>query len=141
MPFGVLLLIFILAVWNPASLALQASSRVWTIEMRSTLSLAFLAARLLLTSIGVAAGIALWRRRSGAVWLAKLSLMLFAIEAVVRLSSRVDLGTVPPGTRLPLALFVVVHNSAWYLYLHLSRRVSAVYGLESQSQSSSSARL
>ena len=136
MPLGVLLLIFILAVWNPASLALQASSRVWTIEMRSTLSLAFLAVRIILTSFGIAAGIALWLGRPGAVWLAKLSLMLFAIEAVVRLSSRVDLGTVPPGTRLPLAIFVVLHNAAWYLYLHFSRRVRAVYGLESQSQSS-----
>ena len=141
MPLGVLLLIFILAVWNPASLALQASSKVWTIEMRSTLSLAFLAVRLILTSVGVAAGFALWLRRPGAVWLAKVSLMLFAIEAVVRLSSRVDLGTVPPGTRLPLAVFVVLHNSAWYLYLHFSRRVRAVYGLESQSQSSSNVRL
>ena len=141
MPIGVLLLIFILAVWNPASLALQASSRVWTIEMRSTLSLAFLAVRLILTSIGVAAGIALWLRRPGAVWLAKLSLMLFAIEAVVRLSSRVDLGTVPPGTRLPLAIFVVLHNAAWYLYLHFSRRVRTFYGLESQSQSNSRVRL
>ena len=80
---------------------------------------------------------ALWLRRPGALWLAKLSLALFGLEAVVRLSSRVDLGSAPPGTRLPLAIFVVVHNAAWYLYLQISRRVRAAYGLESQSQSSS----
>jgi hypothetical protein len=94
----------------------------------------FLAGRLIITSVGVSAGIALWVQRPGAVWLAKLSLMLFGIEAVVRLSSRVDLGSAPPGTRLALALFIVLHNAAWYLYLQISRRVHAAYGLESQSR-------
>lgn len=134
MPPGILLLIVILAIWNPASLALQAASAVGNVGTRPTLSLVFLAARLLITGVGVAAGMALWRRRPGAVWLAKLSLMLFGIEAVARLASRSDLGSAPPGTRLPLAIFIVVHNAGWYLYLHLSRRVRAVYGLESHSQ-------
>jgi hypothetical protein len=133
-PPWILPLIFILTIWNPATLALQAASSVWNIGARSTLSLLFLAVRLVITSVGVAAGMALWLRRPGAVWLAKLSLMLFGIEAVVRLSSRVDMGQAPPGTRLPLAVFVVLHNAAWYLYLHLSRRVRAVYDLESQSR-------
>jgi hypothetical protein len=68
------------------------------------------------------------------VWLAKLSLMLFGVEAVLRLSTRVDLGSAPPGTRLPLALVIILHNAAWYLYLQISRRVHAAYGLESQSR-------
>ena len=76
-PLWILPLIFILTIWNPATLALQAASIVWNIGTRSTLSLVFLAARLVITSVGVAAGIALWLRRPGAVWLAKLSLMLF----------------------------------------------------------------
>ena len=132
MPPGILLLVFILAVWNPASLAFHAASTVGSVDTRSTLSLVFLAVRLILTSVGVAAGIALWLRRPGAVLLAKLSLMFFGIEAVVRLSSRADMGNAPPGTRLPLAVFIVLHNAAWYLYLHLSSRVRAVYGLESR---------
>ena len=135
MPAAVLLLIFVLTVWNPASLALHASSIVWSIDTRSTLSLAFLLARLVITSIGIAAGIALWLRRPGAPSLAKTALVLFALEAVLRLSSRTDIRSAPPGTRLPLALFIIVHNAGWYLYLQLSDRVRAVYGLESQSQS------
>ncbi len=131
-PLWILPLIFILTIWNPAMLALQASSVVWSIGARSTLSLAFLIARLVITSIGIAAGLALWMRHAGAVPLAKLSLMLFGIEAVARLSTRVDLGSAPPGTRLPLAIFIIVHNAAWYLYLQLSRRVRDAYGLESQ---------
>jgi NADH:ubiquinone oxidoreductase subunit K len=136
-PLWILLLIFILTIWNPASLALHAASSVWNLSSRSTLSLIFLVVRLALTSVGVAAGMALWLRRPGAVWLAKLSLMLFAVEAVVRLSSRVDLGSAPPGTRLPLAVFIVLHNGAWYLYLQISGRVRVFYALESQSRSGS----
>jgi hypothetical protein len=133
-PLWILPLIFILTIWNPATLALHASSMVWTIGARSTLSLVCLAARLVITSVGVAAGLSLWLRRPGAVPLTKLSLLLFGIEAVLRLSSRVDLGRAPPGTRLPLAIFIILHNAAWYAYLHLSRRVRAAYGLESQSR-------
>lgn len=125
-------LIFLLTVWNPASLALHAASSVWDLGSRSTLSLLFLGARLAITSVGVAAGIALWLRRPGAVWLARLALVLFGIEAVARLSTRVDLSSAPPGTRLPAALFIVLHNAGWYLYLQISRRVRATYGLESQ---------
>ena len=66
-PLWILPLIFILTIWNPATLALQASSMVWNIGTRSTLSIVFLAARLVITSVGVAAGLALWLRRPGAV--------------------------------------------------------------------------
>ena len=130
-PLWIFPLVFILTIWNPATLALQAASMVWNISTRSTLSIVFLGARLVITSVGVAAGMALWLRRPGAVWLAKLALMLFGIEAVARMSSQVDVGSAPPGTRLPLALVIILHNSAWYLYLQISRRVRAAYGLES----------
>jgi hypothetical protein len=134
MPVGILFLIFILTIWNPANLALQAASTLASIETRSTVSIVFLGVRLLITSVGVAAGIALSLRRPGAVWLTKLALALVAIEAIARLSTRVDLGSAPPGTRLPLAIFVIAHNAAWFAYLRLSRRVEAAYGLESQSR-------
>jgi hypothetical protein len=128
-----LILILLLTVWNPASLALHASRMVWDLNARSTLSLGFLGARLMITGIGVAAGLALSKRRPGAVWLAQLALVLFAVEAVLRLSTRVDLSTAPPGTRLPRAVFLLLHNAGWFLYLQKSRRVTNTYHLESQS--------
>lgn len=132
MPVGILLLVFILTVWNPATLALHAASTVGHIDSRSTLSLIFLGARVAITSVGIAAGIALARRRPGAIAITKLALALFGIEALLRLSTRIDLGSAPPGARLPLALFIILHNAAWYLYLQRSRRVRAWYDLESQ---------
>jgi hypothetical protein len=90
-----------------------------------------MAVRLVVTGIGVAAGLALLMLRPWAVQLTKIALMLFGVEAVIRLSTRVDLSEAPPGTRLPLALLLIAHNAAWYLYLQKSRRVRALYGLES----------
>jgi hypothetical protein len=124
-----LVLCLLLTVWNPASLALTAASSVADLSARSIPSVCFLAARFVVTSFGVAAGRALWLQRPGAVWLAKWSLTLFGIEAAARLSTRVDLSAAPPGTRLPLAIFLILHNAAWYLYLQKSRRVRAIYGL------------
>ena len=82
MPAGILFLIFILTIWNPANLALQAASTSANIRSRSTLSLVFLVARLLITSVGRGRGhraLAAAARRG--IWLAKLALALFAIEA------------------------------------------------------------
>jgi hypothetical protein len=127
-----LLLCILLTVWNPATLALVAASRVEGPGTTSHLALTLLAVRLVVTSVGVAAGLALWHKRAGAVTLAKASLMLSALEVVGRLSARPGSSDAPPGTRLPLALALIVYNGAWYLYLEKSRRVRATYGLESR---------
>jgi hypothetical protein len=126
-----LLLCILLTVWNPARLAIVAASRVGSAAAITTLGLMVLGFRLVVTSVGVAAGMALWHKRAGAIRFAKVSLMLSAIEAVARLSTRVGLSEAPPGTRLPLALALIFYNAAWYLYLEKSRRVKATYGLES----------
>jgi len=74
-----LLLCVILTVWNPASLALRLASIVANFSSQSGVSLLFLAARFFITSIGVAAGLALLMRRPWAVTLAKAALILFCI--------------------------------------------------------------
>jgi hypothetical protein len=125
-----LLLCLLLAIWNPATLAVTAAGRIGTAVPPSTLVLVLLAVRLVVTGIGVAAGMALWHKRVGAVRLAKMSLVLSAVEIVGRLSTRDGLSEAPPGTRLPLAIALIVFNAAWYMYLEKSRRVRVTYGLE-----------
>ena len=117
-----LVLCILLTVWNPATLAFVAASAVG--NTKTPLALSLLGIRLVVTSVGVAAGLALWNKRLGSVKFAKVSLMLSGIEVVVRLSTRVGLSQAPPGTRLPLALALIVYNGVWYLYLEKSRRVS-----------------
>jgi NADH:ubiquinone oxidoreductase subunit K len=127
-----LLLCILLTVWNPAALALVAASRLESAGTASTLALIVLGVRLAVTSVGLAAGLALWHKRAGAVTLARASLMLSGLEVVARLSTRLGLSAAPPGTRLPLALASIAYYGAWYLYLEKSRRVRATYGLESR---------
>jgi hypothetical protein len=126
-----LFLCILLTIWNPATLAIVAASRVGSVAPPPALALILLTLRLVVTSIGVAAGISLWHKRAGAVQLAKASLVLSAIEVIGRLSTRVGLSEAPPGTRLALAIALILFNAAWYLYLEKSRRVRATYGLES----------
>ena len=127
-----LLLCAVLAVVNPATLAVVAASRVGGSVPPSTLVLTLLVVRLVVTGVGVAAGMALWHKRAGAVQLAKASLVLSSLETVGRLSTRVGFSETPPGLRLPLAIAVILFNAAWYLYLEKSRRVTATYALESR---------
>ncbi|MSO55795.1 MAG: hypothetical protein EXQ55_02575 [Acidobacteria bacterium] len=125
------ILCLFLTVWNPAIVALRLASSVANLSAQTALSLVLLAVRLVVTSVGVAAGFSLWLRRPWAAQLAKTALILVTIEAVVRLSTRIGLSEAPPGTRMPLAILTILHNAAWYLYLHKSRRVRAMYNLES----------
>ena len=126
-----LLLCVVLTGVNPATLAVVAASRVGGSVPPSALALTLLAVRLVVTSVGVAGGMALWHKRTGAVQLAKASLVLSGIEAAGRLSTRVGLSETPPGMRLPTAVAVIAFNAAWYFYLEKSRRVRATYRLES----------
>jgi hypothetical protein len=131
-PGWLFLLCILLTIWNPASFAVVAASQVAGGFPTSRVALLLLAGRLLATGIGVAAGMSLWNLRPGAVRLAKISLALSSADVVLRMASRMDLSGAPPGTRLPLAILTVAFNGAWYAYLEKSRRVRALYDLESR---------
>lgn len=124
-----LLLCLLLTIWEPASLALVAASRVAEVATGNLASMVLLLARLFVTAAGVAAGIALWRRHSHAVTLARAALVLSALEDVARIFSRYGASTAPPGTRLPVALFIVCYYAAWLAYLQKSKRVKSTFAL------------
>jgi len=110
-----LLLCVLLCVWEPANLALSASSDFGELATASLGALIFLLFRVCVAGVGVAAGLAMWNRRFHALPLAKTALSLSAAAAVVRLAWFP--GNVPPGLRLPIALLFLAYNAAWYTYL------------------------
>src|SRR4051812_8537454 len=78
-----LLFCVLLLLWGPASLGLVAANAVAALSVRG-LSLALvIAVRILVAAFGIAAGIALFTCRGGAVTLAKLALVLSAATDVI----------------------------------------------------------
>src|SRR5262245_13430319 len=73
-----LLLCALLLVWHPLSLGLAASSVLDRLPTRGLPLALVLLLRLLVTALGIAAGLALLARRGGAVALAKTALLASA---------------------------------------------------------------
>ena len=110
-----LILCLVLCVWEPLNLALSASSGINPITLGQTGRAVFLAFRIVVAGIGVAAGIAIWNGRSHGLTLAKTAFGLSAASALIQYAWFP--GNVPPDLRLPLALLFVAINAAWYAYV------------------------
>ena len=120
-PSGWLLILCVmLCIWEPLTLALEASAEIGPVTLGRIERAAFLTFRVFVAGVGVAAGVAIWNRQMHAFTLAQAALALSAAAAVIRLTWFP--GNVPPGMRLPVALLLVGYNCAWYLYLALSRK-------------------
>ena len=91
-----LVLCLMLLVWQPIDLALVASRLIDQIAFRGVSLALALAARVLVTSLGIAAGLALAGRRPGALALAKTALIASAATDVAMYST-----SYLPGNRMP----------------------------------------
>jgi len=118
-----LLLCLLLLVWQPASLAVGASSALDALPIRG-LSLALvLIAQLLVASVGIGAGLALVGRRPGAVALAKWSLGLSAaMDVFVYTTPFVPSNRMPGETPLVVTASLLYY-AIWLAYLVRSKRV------------------
>ena len=110
-----LLLCALLCVWEPVNLAWSVSGNITALATGSLARTVFLGFRVFVASIGLAAGLAIWRGHFHAFAFAKVALASSAIAAVVRFAWFP--GNVPPGLRLPYALLFIGYNAAWYAYL------------------------
>ncbi|HTK30029.1 MAG TPA: hypothetical protein VL309_10775 [Vicinamibacterales bacterium] len=117
----------VLLVWQPLSFGLLASAELDSVMRRGLPAAAVLAARLIVTALGVAAGLALLSRRPAAVALARLSLVCSA-------AADLFVYTTPyfPNNRAPgeTPLFVgasLAWYGLWLAYLARSRRVRLTY--------------
>jgi len=122
-----LILCALLLVWQPVTLGVAATTALHALPMRGLPLALLLAARVLATATGIAAGIAIVDRAGPALALARVALTL---------SAAVDLlvYTTPyfPNNRLPgeTPIFItasLANYVVWMLYLARSRRVRSTF--------------
>jgi hypothetical protein len=125
-----LLLCLLLLVWHPVGLALTTARSLTSLQMRGASMALVVLARLMVTGIGVAAGLALLGTRRGATTLARFSLGLSAAMDLF-----VYLTPFLPSNRLPgtTPLFIagsMTYYAIWIAYLMRSQRVRNTFPVE-----------
>lgn len=122
-----LVLTALLLVWRPVNAALVASGALAALSVRGpSLPLALIALTIV-TSFGVAAGIALASRRGPAVTMAQAALLLSAgMDLVVYLSPYFPSNRMPTDVPLYVGASLLYHG-VWLAYLARSRRVRHTY--------------
>lgn len=122
-----LVLCLLLLVWHPLNFAIAAAGALEALPLRGTPLALVLAARLLVTAAGIAAGIALLALRPAAVTLAIIALALSAAaDLFVYTTSYMPSNRLPGDTIWYVALSLLYHG-AWLLYLVRSARVRNTY--------------
>jgi hypothetical protein len=122
-----LLLVVLLLVWRPVNAAVVASNALSALSVRGpSLPLALIALTIV-TSFGVAAGIALATRRGPAVMMAQAALLLSAaMDLVVYLSPYFPSNRMPTDVPVYVGVSMLGHG-LWLAYLARSRRVQNSY--------------
>jgi len=113
----------VLIIWQPLSLGLIASSALRSLSVRGLPLALVLIGRLAVAAFGVAAGLALWRRRPGGVVLAKASLLLSAAADIFVYTTPYFPNNRPPGDTMLILIASLVWYGAWLMYLWRSKRV------------------
>lgn len=120
-------LAILLLVWQPLSLATTMSGLVDELSMRGA-GLGFvLLARLLAAGLGIAAGLALFQVKPGAVTLAKASLIVSAAVDVLVYVTPWSPNNRPPGDATIILIASLLYYASWFAYLARSKRVRATY--------------
>jgi len=128
LPAWLLVLCALLLVWQPISFALTASTLVDRVAIGGAPLAAILVARVLVTALGIAAGLALIRRRPAAVTLAKTALVASAgMDLIVYTTPYVPNDRAPGDTPIYVAASLLYH-AAWLAYLWRSTRVGDAFG-------------
>ena len=114
-------------VWQPVSVGLTASGALESIALGGFPLVLVLMLRLLVASFGVAAGLALFGLRAGAVTLARVALIAsMATDLFVYLTPYFPGNRAPGETPIFVAASLTYH-AGWILYLSRSRRVRATF--------------
>jgi hypothetical protein len=117
----------LLVVWQPLSLATTMSGLVDELSMRGAGLGFILLARLLAAGLGIAAGLALFQVKPGAVSLAKASLVVSAAVDVLVYATPWSPNNRPPGDATIILIASLLYYTAWFAYLARSKRVRATF--------------
>ena len=121
------LLCRVLVLWQPLSLGLVASSALNSLDIRGWPLALTIVGRVAVAAFGVAAGIALWNQRAGAVGLAKASLLLSAAEDVFVYATPYFPNNRPPGDTTLILGGSLLWYAVWLMYLWRSKRVQNTF--------------
>jgi hypothetical protein len=122
-----LLLILLLVVWGPLSLALVVSGALSALPVRGVPLGILLVWRVLVTAFGIAAGMALASQHAVAVRMATAALLLSAAtDLIVYLTPYFPSNRMPGDTPIYVAASLMYHG-VWIAYLLRSTRVRHTY--------------
>lgn len=125
--YPALVLAALLLVWQPLSLATTMSGLVDELSVRGAGLGFILLLRLLAAGLGIAAGLALFQTKPGAVSLAKASLIMSAAVDLVVYVTPWSPNNRPPGDATIILGASLIYYAAWFAYLVRSRRVREKY--------------
>ena len=120
--FGVLLL-----TWQPLNLALTAPHAIDEFSLRGPGLAIILAVRVLAAGGSIAAGLALFGRRAGAISLAKASLVFSAAVDLLVYATPYYPNNRPPGDTTIILVISLTYYVFWLSYLFRSKRVNATF--------------
>lgn len=122
-----LVLCVLLLGWEPIRFGLVASNALQALSYRGAPLAALLLGRVLVTALGVAAGLALVARRAPAVAMAKVALLVgAAFDIVVYTTPTMPSNRMPGDTPVYIAVSLAYH-AIWLAYLSRSKRVRSTY--------------
>ncbi|HXI29255.1 MAG TPA: hypothetical protein VNG89_12540 [Vicinamibacterales bacterium] len=117
----------LLLVWHPLNFGLAASSALVALPLRGLPLALILAGRLLVTALGIAAGLALLSRRPAAVRLAAAALIASAAADLFVYTTPYMPSNRLPGDTVWFVAGSLLYHAAWLLYLVRSTRVRNTY--------------
>jgi hypothetical protein len=122
------LLCRVLVLWQPLALGVMASGALNSLSVRGVPLALVIVGRLAVAAFGMAAGLALWRQRPGAVGLAKASLILSAATDTFVYATPYFPNNRPPGDSEIILTVSLAWYGVWLLYLFRSKRVANTFG-------------
>jgi hypothetical protein len=117
----------VLVVYQPVTMAIEASTALVALPVRGVPLGLVLVARLAVTALGIAAGLSILGRRPSAVALAKSALVLAAAMDLFVYSTPYMPSNRYPGTTPWYAGASLLFYGAWLAYLYRSKRVRATF--------------